>query len=773
MSPSDPANAVVISPFTASYNTQINGGVVFAQNNSLSCDGVKADGSVDLQACSNTKAGSKILPTNNGWRMNHVDIDTDPMTFNSTASVLQLPEGARVQYAALYWGARLRGADGMADAPPTTDRVKLKSPASTSYIDIVANPSDVINVPGAISPSRPYQAKAIVTDIVRSAGAGTYTVANIAAGLGNDRYAGWTLAVVFQDPKRPLRDITLFDGMVGIRSSDPSETITVSGFTTPVSGPVDATVGIVAYDGDRGNTGDFASFNSTRLASTISPSNDYFNSTIDTFGSNVTSRTPADQNTLGFDVKVADATGLLANGSTSAQIGIGTGGETVFVGLISTRIDLRAPRFPAVKSVVNLNGNNPAVVGDILQYDLSFTNTGDDPADRFSVMDTIPNGTSFVSGSLRINNVMTSDTGGDDLGEVNSTATAISARLGTGATATTGGRIDIGATQTVSFQVEVIASAQGTNISNFAELSYRGATINKDVQGITNTVTYPVLAADGTPPPPVSAPNLFLSIVVPERVIPGSNGVGQLVINNNGTSAANNTVVEYIIPKEFSVTEFDSRCALSTAVLKCSLPALDIGQSEVFSFSFSVAPSATGDVISQATATATSAQTSTSSGKTAISSSADLALRKTMTSRTTSSATFQMTVTNKGPSTATGVVISDVLPPGMVFASSKRCVPDTANNHVINCNIRKLENGATASVTLEVRLTSSLPMTNEATVSYSGLDRNPKNNTATAITAELPATGSPTTASLLWAFVLIFAGYLTHVFSSSARRRYG
>ena len=82
VAPTQPANAVVISPFTASYNTQVNGGVVFAQNNSLSCDGVKADGSIDVQACNNTKAGSKTLPTNNGWRMNHVDIDSDPTTFN-------------------------------------------------------------------------------------------------------------------------------------------------------------------------------------------------------------------------------------------------------------------------------------------------------------------------------------------------------------------------------------------------------------------------------------------------------------------------------------------------------------------------------------------------------------------------------------------------------------------------------------------------------------------------------------------------------------------
>jgi len=526
----------------------------------------------------------------------------------------------------------------------------------------------------------------------------------------------------------------------------------------------------VAYDGDRANTGDFATFNSTRLASTISPSNDYFNSTIDTFGSNVTTRTPADQNTLGFDVKVADATGLLANGSTSAQIGIGTGGETVFVGLISTRIDLRAPRFPAVKSVVNLNGNNPAVAGDTLQYDLSFTNTGDDPADRFIVADAIPTGTTYVPGSLKINNSPVSDASADDLGEINSTGTAIIARLGTGATATSGGRIDIGTTHTVSFQVEISTSAQGTNVENFAELNYRGATINKDVQGITNTVTYPVLAADGTSPPPVSAPNLFLSVVVPERVIPGSTGVGQLVVNNNGTAPANNTVVEYAIPKEFTITEFDPSCSLSPGLLTCSLLVLEVGQSEVLSFSFSVATTAVGDVTSQATATATGSPSATTSGKTAISPSADLALRKTMTSRTSTTATFKMTVTNKGPSTATRVIISDVLPDGMVFASSKTCVPDTANDHVINCNIRTLKSGATASVILTVKLTSSLPMMNEATVSYAGLDRNPKNNTATAVTAELPATGSPMLTAALWAFALTLMGAAVSALSALNRR---
>ena len=68
------ARAIVIAPFTASFSTQINGGVVFAQNNSLSCNGVLADGTQDQRSCTNAKNGAKTLTTNNAWRMNHVDI---------------------------------------------------------------------------------------------------------------------------------------------------------------------------------------------------------------------------------------------------------------------------------------------------------------------------------------------------------------------------------------------------------------------------------------------------------------------------------------------------------------------------------------------------------------------------------------------------------------------------------------------------------------------------------------------------------------------------
>ena len=90
---------------------------------------------------------------------------------------------------------------------------------------------------------------------MQAAGAGTYSVANVQAGTGGDRYAGWTLVVAYSDPTQPPRNLTVDDGFVTVSSGSPPITIPVSGFKTPPTGPVRTTVGFVAYEGDAGLTG--------------------------------------------------------------------------------------------------------------------------------------------------------------------------------------------------------------------------------------------------------------------------------------------------------------------------------------------------------------------------------------------------------------------------------------------------------------------------------------------------------------------------------------
>ena len=55
------------------------------------------------------------------------------------------------------------------------------------------------------------------------------------AATGEDRYAGWSLVVVFRSPSLPLRNLTVFDGLADV-GRDTRRSITISGFPTPVTG---------------------------------------------------------------------------------------------------------------------------------------------------------------------------------------------------------------------------------------------------------------------------------------------------------------------------------------------------------------------------------------------------------------------------------------------------------------------------------------------------------------------------------------------------------
>lgn len=67
-----------------------------------------------------------------------------------------------------------------------------------------------------------YSAFADVTGLVRDAGVGNYTVANVQSGTGEDRYAAWDLIVVYRDSTQPPRNLTVFDGLATISRLTPS-----------------------------------------------------------------------------------------------------------------------------------------------------------------------------------------------------------------------------------------------------------------------------------------------------------------------------------------------------------------------------------------------------------------------------------------------------------------------------------------------------------------------------------------------------------------------
>ena len=100
--------------------------------------------------------------------------------------------------------------------------------------------------------------------------------------------------------------------------------------------------------------------------------------------------------------------------------------------------------------------------------------------------------------------------------------------------------------------------------------------------------------------------------------------------------------------------------------------------------------------------------------------------------------TYSITVANGGKASATAVVISDVLPPGTVFAAATTTqgtvtAPPVGNNGTITVSVGNLANGATAAISIVVTATAptGTDLSNTATVSAATQDVNSNNNAAT------------------------------------------
>ena len=112
---------------------------------------------------------------------------------------------------------------------------------------------------------------------------------------------------------------------------------------------------------------------------------------------------------------------------------------------------------------------------------------------------------------------------------------------------------------------------------------------------------------------------------------------------------------------------------------------------------------------------------------------ADIAVTKTVDNSVpnlNSNVTFTVTATNNGPSTATGVVVSDPLPTGLVFVSASPSGP--YNSSTGAWTIGTLTNGANQTLTIVAKVTGTSPVTNTATATAVQPDPVPGNNAGTA-----------------------------------------
>ena len=738
-----PAPASAARDFALRFSTSQPGALTHASNTLMSCPAAAA-----LCAAGRAGTGGPSADDDNDFAMTYVDVDGDPTTFDSSSAQLTLPAGASVLFAGLYYGAdRSAGSPGGSAAIDRTALgvVRLRAPGDLAYRTLSADQLDTIDTR--------YQGFADVTTVVRRAGSGTYTVANVQAGTGPDRYAGWALVVAYADSAQPPRNLAVFDGLQSVSTATPNVSIPVSGFRTPPLGVVRSTVGLVAFEGDRGSSGDSVRLNDTALATPTRPADNFFNSSITRGGLRVNDKDPNDDDQLGFDVAQAPADGILANGDTSAIIRLSTkpsvGGESYLPGGVTFSTEFYSPRILPEKSVTDVNGG-AVEPGDVLEYTVRVPNDGLDGATQVVLRDAIPDRTTLVPGSL--NGGALTDGAGDDTAEVDSATNSVVFRLGTGASATAGGELAAGQATVVRFRVRVDAPVpSGTAIVNTARTSF-----------FTQTLGLPMDTRSAPLTTNVQTPDLTIDKSHTGVFAAGQSASFRLSVANAGGAASFGTVtVTDVFDANLTVTSAtgtDWACATTngpgsgTTVTCTRGDALGPGASyPPIDVAVAVDPDAPADLANTASVDGGGdgvPSDNTDTDTVGVVAQANLALAKTVSPARVAvdgTATYELTVANNGPATATGVALADPLPGGVeaVSVQSSRGTCTTA----VTCAIGRLAVGTTAIVEVTVRGLTPATVANTATVTADQDDPVPADDTATASLAVVAAADLSITAA--------------------------
>ncbi|QOX81511.1 DUF11 domain-containing protein [Nanchangia anserum] len=678
---------------------------------------------------------------NNFFKAVRVDVDDDPQTQTSSSAHVTVPDGGKVLAAYLFWSAtQTRATD------PKT--IKFRAPGG-SYQTLSPSPRASTLSGGNY---RPFSTFADVTDIVRTAGSGDYWGADVSATYDlTDRYAGWALVVVIEDETMPMRDLAVFETASKISETTPVEA-SINGFVTPKTGPVQAKIGTVAWEGDKHMGGDWVELDGKRVADALSESNNFFVGVVSNNGVNLTDRNPNNPDTLAVDAKIVDATGLLENQQSSATVKLGSKGDVFYLSAVTTQIDLYVPDITPEKSVVNISSaqrgdaaDAPAKVGDILEYTVAMVNKGQDTATETVFSDPLPDHTTYVPGSLKTiagaTTTELTDASGDDAGEF--ADNTVTVRLGTNATASAGGNMPYNGAQTVKFRVKLAEDSAGQTITNRAKVTYTGDTDGESSTRGSNALATPVS----------EAADVSVTKTGPRRVDAGRGIEWELNVHNAGPGPATDTVVRDTLPADITnprIVSPSEGCSLSEGSVTCRLGDVPVGDTQVIRIAADIDPALADPVTSVVNEASVSTSTSDpdpgnnrSSAVTAIDRHADVAVTKKVTDNPNpvpgESVTFEVTVANNGPSQAKDVSVSDPLPEGLVAVGTPTTTLGScsASEDTIACGLGDLAAGEKATITITARVvatwTDSSDIVNTAVAQSSRTpDPDTSNNSASA-----------------------------------------
>ncbi len=348
----------------------------------------------------------------------------------------------------------------------------------------------------------------------------------------------------------------------------------------------------------------------------------------------------------------------------------------------------------------------PFTVGQPASYMLTLTNTGTgSTTGAITVTDNLPSGLTFSS-----------ITSGANWNCTGSTATMLNCIYS--------GTLATNASSTLTLNVNVAANA--ANANNSATASGGGDSTCPVAAHCIGSVTVPVAAsADVAVTKTVdnAAPNV------------GENVTFTITATNNGPNNATGVAITDALPNGLAfVSATPSQGTYVAGTGLWTVGALANGASASLQLTAKVLTP--GSLTNTATKTAGDQfdpDTSNNAGSASLNAqpSADLQVGKTVSNATPNlgtNVTYTITVANAGPNDATGVVVDDQLPPGLVFVSAtpSQGTHDDANGV---WTVGALANGTSASLAIVATVTLPGDITNTASVATADQhDPNPANN---------------------------------------------
>ena len=345
---------------------------------------------------------------------------------NGSSADLLLPAGSDILYAELVWGGLFRSTANNISSQ-INNSILFTTPVQSQSISPDTVTAQTYNISVSGTTLGFYSRSQNVTNMVRLAGAGTYSVQGVPALIealdnrtNDTNHAGWTLAVVYANQLENFRSLNLWVGGEVVSPDVGVTNIVLSGFQTPDVASPEGKLFVSSQEGDAVISGDQMLFSSdginySNLFGPNNPLNNFFASQINnssglintsgTFGlrnSNAQTGTNISAGRQGYDITAVDLTGKLSPLQNTAYIKFTSNGDLYLPNCLAIQIENGVnPSLLVTKTV----DKSFAIIGDELTYVSLVKNDGSLILFDIIFKDTIPAGSEFVEQSVLIDGI--------------------------------------------------------------------------------------------------------------------------------------------------------------------------------------------------------------------------------------------------------------------------------------------------------------------------------------------------------------------------------